>query len=58
MAGGFWDLLAWLMPWRGNFTPEPVSGPYRVAAGQVMAAGATAAETFVAGTVAGQTDEH
>jgi len=33
MIGGFRDLLALMMPWRGNFTPPPVDGPYGVAAG-------------------------
>jgi len=58
VSAGFRDLLAWLMPWRGNFTPEAVSGPYGVAAGQARTAGADAAVVFLTGTVAGQTHEH
>lgn len=58
MAGGFRDLLAWLMPWRANFTPKPVNGPYGVAAGQVIKAGVVSAGLFVTGTLAGQTHEH
>ncbi|MBN1590947.1 MAG: hypothetical protein JW888_15645 [Pirellulales bacterium] len=58
MNGGFRDWLAWLMPWRGNRVPYPVSGPYGVAAGQSVVAGAQAAEVFVTGTAAGQTHEH
>jgi hypothetical protein len=58
MNGAFRDLLAWLMPWRANFTPEPVDGPYGAAAGAVCRAGARAADTFIAGTTAGQTYEH
>ena len=58
MTAGFRDLLAWLMPWRGNYTPAPVSGPYSVAAGQVTAAGGEAANLFVTGAMAGQAHEH
>ena len=58
MAGGFRDLLAWLMPWRANFTPDPVSGPYGVAVGQTMTPGAQSAGLFTTGTLAGQTHEH
>jgi len=58
MNAAFRDLLSWLMPWRGNFTPPPISGPYGVAAGQIRIAGADAADLFVTGTVAGQTHEH
>ena len=58
MNGGFRDLLAWLMPWRGNRTPPPVAGPYGVAAGCVAVAGIEAARVFVTGAIAGQTHEH
>lgn len=58
MQGGFRDLLAWLMPWRANYTPYPVDGPYGVAAGQIAVGGAAAAQLFTAGTMAGQTHEH
>ncbi len=59
MNAGFRDLLAWLMPWRANYTPYPLSGPYGVAAGQTFSAGPGApGDVFVTGTTAGQAHEH
>jgi len=58
MISGFRDLLAWLMPWRANYTPYPVAGPYGVVAGQLGGGGAEATELFVTGTIAGQAHEH
>lgn len=58
MNGGFRDLLAWIMPWRGNYKPCPVSGPYGVAAREALDAGAQAADVFITGTTAGQIHEH
>ena len=58
MIAGFRDLLAWLMPWRGNYTPYPVNGPYAVAVAQTGAGGSDAASLFVSGATAGQAHEH
>ena len=46
------------MPWRANYTPYPVDGPYGVAVGQAFDVGAEVAEVFVTGTIAGQAHEH
>jgi hypothetical protein len=58
MPSAFRDLLALLMPWRANYTPYPVAGPYGVAAGETRVAGAAAGHVFVTGATAGQAHEH